>query len=102
MRPDFVLWSFDAEEYQPIGQRGIRARWLPDSRHLLAVDEGARVVLVDRTSGTTRVIGPLGDHGPLDPERLSLSRDGRTVLLQSKAREANIWLLSAPAVRVAQ
>jgi Tol biopolymer transport system component len=97
MRPDFVLWSFDAEEYQPIGQRGIRARWLPDSRHLLAVDEGARVVLIDRAGGAARPVGPLGDHGPLDPERLALSRDGRTVLLRSKSLEANVWLLTAPA-----
>jgi Tol biopolymer transport system component len=95
-RPDLVLWSFDAEEYQPVGPGGIVARWLPDSRHLLAIDESARVVLIDRAGGAARPVGPLGDHGPLDPERLALSRDGRTVLLQSRSLEANIWLLSPP------
>jgi Tol biopolymer transport system component len=95
-RPDLLLWSFDAEEYQPVGPVGFVARWLPDSRHLLAIDESARVVLIDRAGGAARPVGPLGDHGPLDPERLALSRDGRTVLMHSRSLEANVWLLSAP------
>ena len=92
--PDLLLWSFDDAEYQPIEERGLVARWMPDSRNLLVLVEGRRLVLVDHVTGSARDVGRIESSGTFDPQRLGLSRDGRTVLVRADSVEANIWLLS--------
>jgi Tol biopolymer transport system component len=96
IRPDLLLWSFEAEEYLPLGERGFVARWLPDSRNLLVLCDGGRLTLVERTTGSARDVALFEGGGVVDREHLGLSRDGRTVLVQSDSLEANIWLLSSP------
>ncbi|MCG6921469.1 MAG: protein kinase [Acidobacteria bacterium] len=96
VRPDLLLWSFDAEEYQPIEHPGFVARWLPDSRNLVVIGDDGRLTLVDHTTGTARDVGRIESSGTVDREQMGLSRDGRTVLAQAKSLEANIWVLSPP------
>jgi Tol biopolymer transport system component len=93
--PTLLLWSFDSGEYRPLATRGRTARWMPDSRHLLVLDEGGHLVVVDRTGEQARDLGPLEarEQRPLD-QRMALSRDGRTLVVQSGSVEANVWLLS--------
>jgi Tol biopolymer transport system component len=95
--PDLLLWSFEEDQYWSIAQaHGLVARWMPDSRSVLMFDEERRLVRVDRETGAARDVGPIEGAGTVNRERLGLSRDGRTVLVQADSVEANIWLLSAP------
>jgi hypothetical protein len=68
---------------------------MPDSRHLLVLDEGGHLVVADRAGEEVRDLGPLETRKsqPLD-QRMALSRDGRTLVVQSGSLEANVWLLS--------
>jgi Tol biopolymer transport system component len=96
--PDLLLWSVEESEYWSIEQaRGRVARWMPDSRSVLMFGEERHLVRVDQETGAVRDVGPIGGQGTVDPERLGLSRDGRTVLVQADSVEANVWLLSPPA-----
>lgn len=94
--PDLLVWSFETNEYQPLEGSSLVARWLPDSRHIALLGEGGETVLVERTSGSVRDLGSHEFSGIVDPARLGVSRDGRTVLLRSDVVESNVWLLSAP------
>jgi Tol biopolymer transport system component len=95
--PDLLLWSFEEKQYWSIEQaHGLVARWMPDSRSVLMFDEERRLVRVDRETGVARDVGPIEGAGTVNRERLGLSRDGRTVLVQANSVEANIWLLSPP------
>jgi Tol biopolymer transport system component len=94
--PDLLLWSFEASEYQPVEGGSLVARWMPDSRHIALLGEGGQPALVDRTSGSVRDLGSHEVSGVLDPERLDVSRDGRTMLVRSNTLESNVWLLSFP------
>jgi len=95
--PDLLLWSFEESEYFSIEQaRSLVARWMPDSRNLLMVDEERRLVLVDRETGAVRDVGPIEGTGTVDRDELGVSRDGRIALIQADSLEANIWLLSPP------
>ncbi len=96
VRPDLLLWSFEAEEYRPLERPGFVARWLPDSRNLVVLGDGGRLTLVDHTTGAARDVGPLESSGSVDKEQLGVSRNGRSVLVQAESLEANIWLLSLP------
>jgi len=68
---------------------------MPDSRHLLVLDESGHLVVVDRTAGQVRDLGPIETKAqrPAD-QRIALSRDGRTLVVQSGSVETNVWLLS--------
>jgi Tol biopolymer transport system component len=92
--PEVLLWSFDAEEYRPVPARGMVARWLPDSRQLLLLDERPGLVTVDRDSGSIGFVSPLDLEGTVDQERMGLSRDGRTVVVPSDVVESDVWLLT--------
>jgi hypothetical protein len=92
--PEVLTWSFDAEEYQPIAARGRVARWLPDSRTLLLLDERPGLVTVEPGSGRIGFVSPLEIEGTVDQERLGLSADGRAVVVLSDVVESNVWLLS--------
>jgi Tol biopolymer transport system component len=96
VRPELLLWSFEAREYQPLEGSGLVARWLPDSRHLALIRQDGRPGLLDRATGRVVELPTDGIEGLLDPERLGLSRDGGTVLLRSEALESNVWILSFP------
>jgi len=93
--PRLLLWSFESGEYRPLAARGLAARWLPDSRHLLVIDESDHLVVVDRTAGQVRDLGPIETKTQRPPDqRMALSRDGRTLVVQTGSVEANVWLLS--------
>jgi len=92
--PEVLTWSFDEGEYRPIAARGRVARWLPDSRTLLLLDERPGLVTVDRESGRIAFVSPLDVDGTVDQERLGLSADGRTVVVLSDIVESDVWLLS--------
>ena len=94
--PEVLLWSLEAEEYRPVESRGRMSRWLPDSRNLLLLDERPGLVTIERDSGAVRFVTPLELDGQVDPQTLSLSRDGRTVVVQSAVLESNVWLLTFP------
>jgi hypothetical protein len=91
--PEVLLWSFDAEEYRPVQVRGRVARWLPDSRTLLLLDERPGLVTVDRVSGEIGFVSSLDVDGTVDQERLGLSADGRTAVVLSDIVESDVWLL---------
>jgi len=93
--PSLLLWSFESGDYRPLTARGLAARWMPDSRHLLVLDESGHLVVVDRTAGQVRDLGPIETKAqrPAD-QRIALSRDGRTLVVQSGSVETNVWLLS--------
>jgi hypothetical protein len=69
---------------------------LPDSQNLLLLDERPGLVTVDREAGAVRFVTPLDFDGVVDQKSLGLSRDGRTVVVQSDVSESNLWLLSFP------
>ncbi len=96
MVPEVLLWSLEAEEYRPVETRGFMSRWLPDSRNLLLLDERPGLVTVDTESGAVRFVTPLDVEGTVDQKSLGLSRDGRTVVVQSSLYESNVWLLTFP------
>jgi Tol biopolymer transport system component len=96
MVPEVLLWSLEDEEYRPVETRGLVSRWLPDSRTLLLLDERPGLVTVDRESGAVRFVSPLEVDGAIDQKSLGLSRDGRTVVVQSDIFESNVWLLALP------
>jgi Tol biopolymer transport system component len=91
--PGVVLWSFEARKYQPLEKEALVARWLPDSTHLLILDDQRALAVVDRRTGSRRSLGSLDVPGTLDRERLGLARDGRTVVFLSDSLESNVWLL---------
>jgi Tol biopolymer transport system component/serine/threonine protein kinase len=91
--PGLVLWSFETREYRPLEKQGFVARWLPDSRHLLILDDRGELAVVDRDTGTSRSVSPLDVPGTLDRQRLGLARDGRTAVFLSDSLESNVWLL---------
>jgi hypothetical protein len=96
MVPEVLLWSIQAQEYRPVETRGFVSRWLPDSQNLLLLDERPGLVTVDREAGAVRFVTPLDFDGVVDQKSLGLSRDGRTVVVQSDVSESNLWLLSFP------
>jgi len=67
------------------------AGWLPDSRHYVALGDGF-VALVDVTTGGYRKLLP-ADADPAKEKILSLSRDGRTLLVETPTSDGNLWLL---------
>jgi Tol biopolymer transport system component len=70
------------------GDSGIGG-WFPDGRHLVVkAAEGATVVDVD--SGRRTVVAPAG-RGLNDP--VSLSRDGRFLLVEKEILDSDIWLI---------
>jgi hypothetical protein len=69
------------------------ARWLPDSRTLLLLDERPGLVTVDRESGEIGFVSSLDVDGTVDQERLGLSADGRTAVVLSDIVESDVWLL---------
>ena len=71
-------------------------RWLPDSRNLLLLDERPGLVTVDWEADAVRFVSSLELDGTIDQSSLGLSRDGRTVVVQSDIFESNVWLLSFP------
>jgi len=67
------------------------AGWLPDSRHYVAL--GADLVaLVDVTTGAYRKLLP-ADADPAKEKLVSLSRDGRILLVETPTSDGNLWLL---------
>jgi len=67
------------------------AGWLPDSRHYVALGDGF-VALVDVTTGAYRKLFPM-DPDPAKQLFVSLSRDGRTLLVETPTSDGNLWLL---------
>jgi Tol biopolymer transport system component len=74
---DFGGWSSDAV-------------WLPDGRHILAWDDRRDVAAVWDTA-TQELRDVLGLPGPSE---LDLSADGRTLILNRRVSEADIWMLT--------
>jgi serine/threonine protein kinase/Tol biopolymer transport system component len=93
---ELLVWSVEAEEYQPLEAHGLVARWLPDARHLVLLDEEGRPVIFDRSSGAVSDLDASTVDGFVDGEQLGVSRDGGTVLVRSNVLESNVWLLSFP------
>jgi Tol biopolymer transport system component len=67
------------------------AGWLPDSRHYVALGAGF-VALVDATTGAYRKLLAT-EPDPAKEEVVSLSRDGRTLLVETPMSDGNLWLL---------
>jgi len=67
------------------------AGWLPDSHHYVALGDGF-VALVDVTTGAYRKLLPT-DPDPAKELQVSLSRDGRILLVETPTSDGNLWLL---------
>ena len=77
-----------------IGAAGARAQ---DARCPDGDEKVVRIeITVDREAGALRFVTPLDFDGVVDQKSRGLSRDGRTVVVQSDVSESNLWLLSFP------
>jgi hypothetical protein len=65
------------------------AGWMPDSRHFVAVGAD-QIALVDVDTGTYRTLMPI-DFTSL--VIASLSRDARTLLVETPSADGDVWLL---------
>ncbi len=67
------------------------AGWLPDSRHYVAAGRD-QIALVDVETGAWRGLQAI------DKRRLqvSLSRDGRTLLVEQEVVDGDLWMLEIP------
>jgi hypothetical protein len=81
---------FERLAVPPFGVAGRAvAGWLPDGRRLVArLHDG--VAVVDTVTGTSRIVAPAGAF-----DGVSLSRDGRTLLVEREVMDSDIWLLEA-------
>jgi Tol biopolymer transport system component len=70
---------------------GVFPRWLPDGRHLAAMDRG-RMILVDTIAKTSRHLYSEPDGGRAI-FTMALAPDGRRVYFTSAVSEADIWLM---------
>jgi Tol biopolymer transport system component len=90
-----AIWSPDTGRFERLAVPpfGVAARavagWLPDGRRLVArLHDG--VAVVDTVTGTSRIVAPAGAF-----DGVSLSRDGRTLLVEREVMDSDIWLLEA-------
>jgi eukaryotic-like serine/threonine-protein kinase len=67
------------------------AGWLPDSRHFVASGR-EQIALVDVETGAWRGLLPI--HSPR--QNVSLSRDGRTLLVEQESVDGDLWMLEIP------
>jgi Tol biopolymer transport system component len=91
----FAILDLDSGKLRDLGVKASGSEglqvggWFPDGRHLLVkTTEGATVVDVD--SGRRTVVAPVG-RGLNDP--ISLSRDGRFLLVEKEILDSDIWLI---------
>jgi Tol biopolymer transport system component len=85
-----LLYSFAAQAYERLTDRGRQPIWLNDGRRLLFVDLG-KLYLLDRTTGQWSAI-----HAVL-PDNIggcTLSRDNRTLYYSQARNETDLWLLT--------
>ncbi len=72
---------------------GYRLAWLPDSRRVLIVDRGNRILLVDTVTGRERTLlegSPWRFWGNVPP----ISPDGRTFYLGSLEAQSDVWMVA--------
>jgi serine/threonine protein kinase len=83
------LYSIASKTYQQIANHGGVPRWLPDGKHVLFLS-GSQLEAVDVDSKQVRSITL-----PRPIVAFSVSPDGRTLYVNDRSAEADIWLMSS-------
>jgi Tol biopolymer transport system component len=85
-----VIYSFAAQSYRRVSDRGRQPIWLNDNRRLIYVDLG-KMYLLDTLTGRER------SFYSIDPDNFGtfmLSPDNRRLYFSRFSSEADVWLLS--------
>jgi hypothetical protein len=87
--PGLWLYSLDSKSYEQLTDRGFYPQWMPDGKRLLFLD-GAGLSVIDVASKQIRSI-PL----PRPIRWFDCAPDFRTLYLDERTSEADIWLVTS-------
>jgi Tol biopolymer transport system component len=88
--PGLWIYSFDSKRYEQLADRGFYPQWMPDGKRLLFLD-GATMAVIDVASKQIRPIA-----FPHRVRWFDVARDFRTLFLDERISESDIWLVTSP------
>jgi len=86
-----------AGSFRHVSSSGSRPVWLPDHRHVVAIDKN-RLSIVDTRNGRAR---PIKTPRTLE-EDFAMSPDGRSIYFIDDRKDGDVWLATLPARRSVQ